>query len=68
MRIKAATPVHRLLARYPESEAILSWYRVALDRDDTKITIADLCAGYGLDEEDVLVELGQLIEGPRGED
>ena len=57
--------IQSILERYPEVENVFNMYEVDLTDDFTNLTIEQLCDSHGLDIEDILMDIEELIQDSR---
>ena len=57
--------IQSILERYPEVENVFSMYEVDLTDESSNLTIEQICESYGLDIEDILMDIEELIQDSR---
>ena len=61
MHVQAFTQLGKLLRRHSEVREILGWYGIRVTGAEMSLSLAELCEEYGLDVEDVLIDLQAVL-------
>lgn len=68
MKITPKSRIDNILKRYPDSAAVLEWYNLDLDPEESQVRLEDLATDWNIDLDELVENLQASVDGTWGAD